>query len=284
MLSIPGARLSLSGPIGSANTAPWSVSGATVAPSWRSGRARIVASVATFALVALLVPGVRDVVTQAVSAPFRVDADDVRGSLDRFGMWAPLIYVVIQVAQVLVPFLPGAPVTFAGVLLFGWQAGLALSLGGFALGSAIQFAAVRRWGRPLVARMVGEATLDRYAGRLDPRGWWLLAAFLVPFAPADAFSALAGLTRMSFRRFMLVSFLGRLPWAMGTTLLAAGVVGGSTISWMAAGLAVLVIVVLGIANRGKVARLGQTSPPTPLLRGEGSDLTGSNLLSVRLSH
>jgi uncharacterized membrane protein YdjX (TVP38/TMEM64 family) len=254
MLSIPGARLPLSGPIGSINKAPRPVSGAIAAPSWRTGRALMVASIVTLALVALLLPGVRDIVAQAVSAPFQVDAEDVRGSLDRFGVWAPLVYVGIQVAQVLAPFLPGAPVTFAGVLLFGWQVGLALSMGGFVLGSAVQFAAVRRWGRPLVARMVGESTLDRYAGRLDPRGWWLLAAFMVPFAPADALSALAGLTPMSFRRFMLVSFLGRLPWAVGTTLLAAGVVGGSAMSWMAAGLAVVVIVVVGIANRVRSAK------------------------------
>jgi uncharacterized membrane protein YdjX (TVP38/TMEM64 family) len=239
---------------------PWLSTGArTAAARLNAGWTGILMAALAIALAALLLPGVREAAAWLLAAPGRMDAGGVRDALHALGIWAPVVYVLIQVAQVLVPFLPAAPITFAGVLLFGWQAGLTLSMAGSVLGGAIQFAAVRRWGRPLVARLVGEEMLARYAGLIDPRGWWLLAAFLVPFAPADAFSALAGLSAISFRRFMLVSTLGRLPWAAGTVLLAAGVVDGSTMTWATAGLSVVMALVVGLACRRRIeARLSRS--------------------------
>jgi uncharacterized membrane protein YdjX (TVP38/TMEM64 family) len=205
--------------------------------------------IAVVTFISLTAPGLRDPVGGIPALVGQFDSDALHEALRPLGLWTPVVYLLVQAAQVLVPFLPGAPVTFAGVLLFGWKAGLLLSMAGFMIGSALQFAAVRRWGGPLVVRMAGEEVVRRSAGRLDPRGWWLLAAFLVPFAPADAFSALAALSPISFRRFLLVSFLGRLPWAAGTVLLAAGLIGGSAVSWAAAGLALAAVVAVGIAYR-----------------------------------
>jgi uncharacterized membrane protein YdjX (TVP38/TMEM64 family) len=54
-----------------------------------------------------------------------------------------------------------------------------------------------------------------YAGRLDPKGWWLLAILLVPFMPDDAACTLVGLSAVSFRRFLAFVVVGRLPGASG---------------------------------------------------------------------
>jgi uncharacterized membrane protein YdjX (TVP38/TMEM64 family) len=242
----------------------------------------IVATGLTLAAVALgflVVPDPRDVVAAGFALGGWLNAGGLRHALQPLGIWTPVAYLFVQAAQVLVPFLSGAPVTFTGVLLFGWQMGLLLSMVGFMLGSALQFAAVRRWGRPLVVRLAGEEVGTRSAGRLDPRGWWLLAAFLVPFAPADAFSALAALSPISFRRFLLVSFLGRLPWAAGTVLLAGGLIGGSTAAWAAAGLALVAVAAVGMAYRLRLGRA--VDPPTVL---SSSPPCSSTLCRLRCPH
>lgn len=200
-------------------------------------------------IVGAAVPGLRDMAGSVSRLAGHLDADTVQATIRPLGVWSPIVYGAGQAVQVLIPFLPGAPITFAGVLLFGWQAGLALSMAGFMLGSAIQFGAVRRWGRPLAARLAGADVVMRATDRLDPRGWWLLAAFLVPFAPADAFSAVAAMSPISFPRFLVISFLGRLPWAAGAVLLAAGLIGGSTASRVAAGVALIAVAAAGIAYR-----------------------------------
>ncbi len=231
-------------------------------------------TIAAVALGLLVLPDPRDVIAAGSALSGWLNAGGLRDVLHPLGIWAPVVYLLVQAAQVLVPFLPSAPVTFAGVLLFGWQAGLALSMVGFMVGSVLQFAAVRRWGRPLVVRLAGEAVVTRSADRLDPRGWWLLAAFLVPFAPADAFSALAALSPISFRRYLLVSFLGRLPWATGTVLLAAGLISGSIASWVAAGIALTALAAVGIVYRLRsvhapnpaAVRPPEPSCPNPLCR------------------
>jgi uncharacterized membrane protein YdjX (TVP38/TMEM64 family) len=222
-----------------------------------------VAVAAAAVLAWLLVPDLRDGAGRIAAAAGHLEPAALRDGLRAMGAWAPLGYFLLQVAQVLFPVLPATPITFAGVLLLGWQAGLVLGLGGQLLAGAAQFAAVRRWGRPLVARLVGQATFDRYAGRLDPRGWWLPAAFLVPFAPADALGALAGLTTMSLRRFLVLSLVGRLPWGVAAVLLAAGVEAGPAAAWAVAGLVAAVALALVLVRRRAAARASGAAGPAP---------------------
>jgi uncharacterized membrane protein YdjX (TVP38/TMEM64 family) len=59
---------------------------------------------------------------------------------------------------------------------------------------------------------VGAATFDRYAGVVSAHGGlWLFLIYLLPLLPDDAICAVAGLSRISFRRFLLLSTVGRLP-------------------------------------------------------------------------
>jgi hypothetical protein len=61
---------------------------------------------------------------------------------------------------------PVRPVSLAGSLVSGVWEGFGLSLVGSIVGSVLAFLAVRRWGEPLVKRLVGEKTYRRYAGVL----------------------------------------------------------------------------------------------------------------------
>lgn len=110
-----------------------------------------------------------------------------------FGAWAPVVFFLAQVAQVVVTPLPGGITAVVGILVFGPWAGTALSLAGGLVGSVALFALVRRWGRQLVARLVGRKSFERYAGAInDEKGALLLVVMLVPFVPDDVAVAVAG--------------------------------------------------------------------------------------------
>lgn len=185
-----------------------------------------------------------------------LDPAGVRDLVLSFGAWAPLAYLLAMAAQAIVIPVPSAPVTLAGALVFGAPVGLALSTAG----STLVFLAVRRWGGPLVVRLVGGEAFRRYSGALDDGGWWLFAVLLVPFTPDDAFVALAGLTRIPLGRLLILMVRGRLPAA--AVLLAAGVATGSTAAWAAAGGGVLALTALGLAYRKRLGSrvLGGTRP------------------------
>ena len=139
----------------------------------KAGRYLIITAVfaTVIVLLYLLSPGLRSVLGQVVSLPSELDAVGIRDWVLSFGAFAPIVYVLVVVAQVIVSPIPAGPVTFAGAMIFGVPQGLALSMAGSVVGSVIVFTAARRWGEPLVIRLVGEETFYKYSGRLDPQGW-----------------------------------------------------------------------------------------------------------------
>jgi len=192
--------------------------------------------------------------------------------LKGFGIWTPLALFFTQAAQVVLAFVPSGPVTVAGVAALGPWWGLTLSVAGGTAGSVVSFALARRFGRPAVARLAGEAALDRYSGALGDEGRRLLLAFQLPIpVGGDALCALAGLTRMPLGRFVLVSAVGRVPWTTFNVLVAAGLVSGSVGPIIAVGLLALVSTVLAAryAHRAEGWLLGQGRP------SKASDTGGS---------
>src|SRR5215207_1813504 len=210
------------------------------------------ASAGIFVLVYLLSFDLRWDVSQIVLILSQLDASTLKDWVLSFGALSPLVYFLVVVAQVIVSPIPAGPVTLAGALVFGIWKGLTLSMAGSVVGSVLVFAAARRWGEPLIMRLVGKETYYRYAGRLHPNGWWLFAILLLPLMPDDAVCALAGLSAITFRRFLVVTILGRLPGATLTALLASEVVTQSAAGWIVVGIVLVVLLALGSTYRERL--------------------------------
>lgn len=129
-----------------------------------------------------------------------------------FGILAPLIFVVVQAVQVVIPILPGSIGCVAGVLAFGPVAGFSYNYIGICAGSILAFLLSRRYGRDFVRRVVSENSYNKYAGWLEEKNrfdkMFAIAIFL-PVAPDDLLCYLAGLTRMSLKKFTAIILLGK---------------------------------------------------------------------------
>jgi uncharacterized membrane protein YdjX (TVP38/TMEM64 family) len=181
-----------------------------------------------------------------------LDAAALRDWILSFGSFSPVVYFLVVVAQVIVSPILASPVTFVGAMIFGVSQGLALSMAGSVVGSVLVFAAARKWGEPLAIRLVGEETFYKYSGRLDREGWWLFAILLVPLMPDDAVCALAGLSAVTFKRFLVFMVAGRLPGATLTALLASDLVTQSVAGWIVAGMVLVALVALGFVYRKRL--------------------------------
>ncbi|MFW5688720.1 MAG: TVP38/TMEM64 family protein [Spirochaetota bacterium] len=146
---------------------------------------------------------------------------DAQQWISRFGVWAPLVYVGIQVFQVVIFVVPGDVVQIAGGYLFGVVPGVLYSLVGIAIGSAIDFFVARALGRPFVEGVFGSdrvAAFDRVTGSADARtGFFLL--FVIPGVPKDILVYLAGVSTLRFPAFLLVTMTGRLPGILGSAII-----------------------------------------------------------------
>jgi uncharacterized membrane protein YdjX (TVP38/TMEM64 family) len=177
------------------------------------------------ALVALLTVG-----TLAVRAfvPELSDPVALRAAILSFGPLAPLSYVVVLAAQVVVAPIPGHLLGFVGGYLFGPFWGTVYSLVGVTIGSTIVFVLSRRFGRPYVERMLASELVARFDAFVADSGTvGIFLVFLIPGLPDDAVCFLVGLTRLPLRRLVVLVAVGRAPAFALVSLAGAGAAAGA---------------------------------------------------------
>ena len=141
-----------------------------------------------------------------------VSAEALENFLGRFGLWAPVFFILIQCVQVVIPILPGAIGCLGGVLIFGPVWGFVYNYVGISLGSVLAFLLSKRYGKPFVQNMIGEKNYEKYIGWLDKGKAFdkaFAAAIFLPVAPDDLLCYIAGLTKMTLKKFTLIIVLGK---------------------------------------------------------------------------
>jgi uncharacterized membrane protein YdjX (TVP38/TMEM64 family) len=134
-----------------------------------------------------------------------------------FGSVSPLIFIVLQVFQVLFAPIPGEVTGFLGGFIYGNFFGLLYSTIGLGIGSWLAFIFSRWVGRPLVERIINPKTMERYDYLMAHKGTWIaFLLFLIPGFPKDYLCYLLGLGHMDLKSFLIISTVGRL---LGTALL-----------------------------------------------------------------
>ena len=152
--------------------------------------------------------------------------EGMQAYIQRFAPYSHGVFFLLQLVSVIVAPIPSNLTTVAGGLLFGAWSSFLISTVAVVLGSAIVFQLSRRLGQPFAQKFVSGRTWERYGEVIRrKRDVFLFLAFLFPFFPDDLLCIMAGLTNVSFRRFLILVLLGR-PWG----LLAAAAVGGSVVS------------------------------------------------------
>ena len=151
--------------------------------------------------------------------------EEMRAYITRFSPYSYLIYFLVQLASVILAPIPSNVTSLAGAALFGVLPALLLTYGAVSLGSALVFQLARQLGRPFVQRFVSRRDMDKYMAVIERKqDSFFTVAFLLPGFPDDILCFLAGLTDMTFRRFLLLVLLCR-PWG----LLVACAVGGNAL-------------------------------------------------------
>lgn len=142
--------------------------------------------------------------------------ESMRDYIAGFGLLGPIMLVLIQALQVIVPVIPGFVGCLAGAGLFGAWGSFLCNYIGICLGSLIAFLLARHYGARLVRLMFSEEQYDRYLGWLAHKKSFILVlwlSILLPLAPDDFLCYFSGLTGMSFRKFTWIILLAK-PWVI----------------------------------------------------------------------
>lgn len=140
------------------------------------------------------------------------DINALRGLVGNSVILGPIIFMLLQILQVVIPIIPGGISSAAGVLIFGPYLGFVYNYVGISIGSVIIFLLGRRYGKPFILSMISDKTYDKYIGWLDNQSRFeklFALAILLPVAPDDALCLMAGLTNISVKKFTLIILLAK---------------------------------------------------------------------------
>lgn len=182
--------------------------------------------------------------------------DALRDYIDRSAPYSHLLFFLVQFLSVVLAPIPSNITAAAGGLLFGTWPAFLLTFSAVAAGSLLTFSLARALGRDFADRLVSQKLSEKYQDILHSKApVFLSLAFLFPFFPDDMLCILAGLTKLSFRRFAVIVLATR-PWG----LLFASALGGSTLKlplWVMAPIALvgLVLFLLGMKYGDKIEEM-----------------------------
>lgn len=138
--------------------------------------------------------------------------------VNSFGAAAPLVFMGIQVLQVILAPIPGELTGVIGGALFGAFKGCLYSSLALTLGSMINFAIGRFLGKRWVRRIVPAHRFDRMDHLVRHQGVLVVfILFLVPGFPKDYLCLFLGISTIPFRVFIFMAAVGRIP---GTLMLS----------------------------------------------------------------
>lgn len=144
--------------------------------------------------------------------------ESLQAFIKQFGEYAVVIFILLQIIQVIVPILPGGISSVVGLMMFGVGYGLLYSCIGLIIGSALGFSLVRYYGVGFVHMILSPKKFQKFDQILTERTKnikkLLIWTLVLPFAPDDIVCLVAGLTKLSFKEFMQVIILLK-PWSVG---------------------------------------------------------------------
>lgn len=171
-------------------------------------------------VIIILVVLFRESIWQNVSYLYHLlsDRDRVRDFIASFGFGAPLVFMGIQLLQVIFAPVPGEATGFIGGYLFGVLKGFIYSSAALAVGSWINFSIGRFFGVRWVRKMIPVAKFEKFDSMLKRQGIVVLfLLFVFPGFPKDYLCLFLGISTLPLKVFILLASIGRMP---GTFLLS----------------------------------------------------------------
>ncbi len=134
-----------------------------------------------------------------------------------FHPYDEIIFIFLQVVQVVAAPVPGELTGFIGGYLYGPVLGTIYSTIGLTLGSWLAFVLAHFFGMPLLEKIIKPAVIEKFDHFMEHQGILVsFFLFLIPGFPKDYLCYIMGVSRMPVGTFLMISASGRL---LGTIML-----------------------------------------------------------------
>ena len=127
------------------------------------------------------------------------------------GIIAPIIFIILQIIQVIIPIIPGGITCLAGVLAFGPILGFIYNYIALIIGSCIVYYLASKYGILLVKKLFKESTINKYIKYIDSKGFKVLffISIILPFFPDDLLCYIASISKIKFNSYLIINLMGK---------------------------------------------------------------------------
>lgn len=184
------------------------------------------------------------------------DLERVHTALKTSGWLGALIFIAIQMGQVVLAPIPGDVTGFLGGYLFGAWEGFLLSTIGLTIGSMLNFLIGHFLGERVVRRLVNDETYRKYNEMVQYKGILVIFFFfIVPGFPKDYLCLFLGLTRLPAQVFFVLSTVGRIPGTVALSLQGASCFESNYMVFAVASVSYILFALLAYLTRDPLYRL-----------------------------
>ena len=144
---------------------------------------------------------------------FMEDPDSLFLWIAEAGIWGPIVFMLLNTAQVLLAIIPGGPFEVAAGALFGPWIGTLMCDVAMTAGGMMTFFFVRKFGMKFIELFVDRKEIEsvKFLHSNDKSTTLLFLFFLLPGTPKDLMCYVVGLTDIKWTTWLIINFVGRFP-------------------------------------------------------------------------
>lgn len=131
--------------------------------------------------------------------------------IKQLGLFGPLVIVLLIAMAIVISPIPSAPVALVSGAVYGHTLGTIYVVIGAVTGAIVAFMIARKLGYDYVNKKISMHLPVKLVGSQNTLMLIIFLTRLAPFISFDIISYAAGLTQLTFFRFILASFFGILP-------------------------------------------------------------------------
>ena len=186
-----------------------------------------------------------------------IDGEELKAYLEGFGVLSWTIFILIQILQVVIFFIPGEIIQAAGGYVFGTVFGTTLSFFGIGIGSYLLFMITHKFGRNMVEKLVPKDLHRKLEKILDNKKNKLIIflLYLIPGIPKDSLVMVCGLSNLTGREFIFYSMIGRIPALFISSYFGANIASGEPRKALIISIIVAIVVIIGVILKEKIFSL-----------------------------
>lgn len=184
------------------------------------------------------------------------DPEKIKNYIMSYGRYGVLVFLALQIVQVVIFFIPGEVVQIAGGYVFGTFLGGLISLTGITLGSAIVYILANKFGKPFVKKIVSEKKMNFVQKILEAgsKKNIIFLLYLLPGLPKDVFGYICGVSDVSLKDFMIYSSLGRVPGIFVSAYFGSKIFEGNLPLLVLIAVTMSLLFIVGVLKGDKIIR------------------------------